>query len=299
MRRKIRNIDFIIQIILIFIISIEIFRIIQLNFIQNPNAISIQVNKCIINLLVNKTKKETQELSINSKNLGLFLYYPQTFPCPYYNDREDLIIPEVNRIAQYLRSIGSTVIFKTNFTQNVDIKQNFEIINQNDEWESFLNVSLNLTENYCLFSKFTKKPLDSDESIHKNILVSSSSDIFLNNFQDLVFYCIDKKITHILLAGMHSNKWMPLLLQQLIKNNIIPIVIDDIIDVKYSYLSQYSIFPTHNDAIQNFISFILSKNILIINHFDILCQFFTNKCKTTKISYDIHTNSSHFFPYYQ
>ena len=102
-----------------------------------------------------------------------------------------------------------------------------------------------------------------------------------------------------MITGMHCNNWMPLLLQQLIQNKITPIVIYDLIDVQYSYLSQREIFHTHNDANNNFISFLLSKNVLLVNHFDILSQYFKTKCPITKIEYDLNTNSSHYIPYYQ
>ena len=283
-----------INLVLIMIIAIEVCQIITQHFFkqfQNPKKYH---SNCILNLLLNSSRTEKEELMIKSSNLALLLYYPQSFPCPYFNDREELILPEVNRVAQYLRSIGSVIIFKTNSTKNIEINEHF---NQIDEWDTHKNLMFQNNSKSCFFKGFDKKPMPFNEEIHQKILLSSGIDVLIQNFNDAVSVCHQKKVKFLLIAGMHSNEWAPFLIQILEKEEITPIFIHDISDVSYSHFIQRTIFPTHNDAIYHFNSFLVSKNVRMINHFDILSNFFTKQCKTNKILYDINTNTSHHYPY--
>lgn len=298
-KHRVKERKSIINYVLIAIIAIELIRVIRIYYNNreiNNFVIKRTKSNCEISFFINKSRLYEETITVKSKSIALLLYFPDSFPCPYDTDREELIIPEINKLAQYMRSIGSKVIFKTSMKKNVIVNNHIELKNI-DEWNSSTLLN-NYSKKSCLFSGFEKKTLEFNETVHHGILSSSNWDAYVNKFEDAVRYAYNINASYVLLCGMSSNEWMPIMAQQLNEKGIKPLIISDLTDVSYSHKTQVSIFPTHNSAIDYFIDFMYSKGVMTVNHYEILCNFLSAQCIPIKHVFDTNNNNTYYYKYF-
>jgi hypothetical protein len=62
---------------------------------------------------VKQTSNTRMRLHLDPRQAALYLNVTDRYACPCYSDRADLIAPELNRVAQFLRTFGVTIILYT------------------------------------------------------------------------------------------------------------------------------------------------------------------------------------------
>ncbi|OHT07509.1 hypothetical protein TRFO_24255 [Tritrichomonas foetus] len=216
---------------------------------------------------VNISSKQQEKITVDPKKLGLYLNYHDTYSCPYYTDRVDLIAPEINRLAQFCRSFGITLIFNSlveppsKFTKIKNLIENPPL---------HLDETSPLVQDKCLYEDFDINPIYTNGTIHHEILYSTSSDLFVNNHSNSVHLAIEKGLTHIIVGGMKCNMWLPPLFEQFSSAGIQPIYLYDLSDVVFLRELQKEKLDTHMDALKHFWKWINKKYGMITNHFSLL-----------------------------
>lgn len=275
-------------------------------------------------LLVNKSKNSQETLQLDPSKIGLYLNYHDTYSCPYYTDRVDLIAPEINRLAQFCRALGISIIFnsKTDEPTKIDPQVKSEV----DETVK-TRISLHLQEtsplvqDKCLYEDFDANPTYSNGSIHHQILYSTSNDLFVSineynhdlnsdNFEqidgsysknshiDVVYLAKQKHLTHLIVGGMKCNMWMSPLFEQLKEVGIQPIYLYDLSDVVFLRSAQQEKIDTHLIALRHFWTWINKKYGMIVNHFDILDRPFIPSSSGPNIYFDGNPNAYSFKEYF-
>jgi hypothetical protein len=106
-------------------------------------------------------------INTDPSTIGIYLNYFDQYPCPYYSDRADLIGPEINRMAQLMRSFGSKIIFHT---WTVPATRTFTTRAIPNATDNHINETSPLLVDKCLFDDFNEHPAPSNGSIHHAIL---------------------------------------------------------------------------------------------------------------------------------
>ena len=245
---------------------------------------------------VNTSSTQKKLITLNPKKIGLYLNYHETYSCPYYTDRVDLIAPEINRVAQFCRLFGFTVIF---YSLN-DAPSNYNVNNDNIPKDPPLHLQETspLVQDKCLYDDFEKNPAPENGSIHHDILYSTSYDLFVNKHINVVYLAIEKKLSHVIVGGMKCNMWLPPLFEQLRAAGIQPIYMYDLSDVVFFREAQIEKIDTHTNALQHFWKWINKEYGMIVNHFAILDRPPTLNLNDQKITYDKNTEAYDFSDFY-
>lgn len=277
-------------------------------------------------LIVNLSSTEQKEIIVNPQKIGLYFNYHNTYSCPYYTDRVDLIAPEINRISQFCLSFGMTVIF--NSLSDVPTPINPSVKSQVDQLITsklplHLDETSPLVSDDCLYEEFNSNPIPLNGSIHHDILYSSKSDLFVavneyntidsqikndnfnneNSYQynshiNVVYLAKERGLTHLIVGGMKCNMWLPPLFEQLRAVGIQPIYLYDLSDVVFLRSAQSKVLDTHIIALRHFWKWVNKKYGMIVNHFDILDRALLAKPFETNAKFDGNQDAFSFREYF-
>jgi hypothetical protein len=175
------------------------------------------------------------QITADPYRLALYLNYFNQYPCPYYSDRADLIGPEVNRVAQLMRSFGSKIIFHT---KTVPPTATSTTIFIPDIADNHINETSPLLEDKCLFGDFERNPVFVNGSIHRALRYSTSADFFADTHDMAVKIASDLNIEYLVVAGMKCNLWLPAFFEQLKSVGIEPLYLYDLSDVAFFRATQ-------------------------------------------------------------
>lgn len=295
----------------------SVYFIISQKFFVTSKSVNSNSNREHFSLIVNLSSTEQKELSINPKNIGLYFNYHNTYSCPYYTDRVDLIAPEINRISQFCLSFGMTIIF--NSLNDVPTSINPSVKSQVDQLTTsklplHLNETSPLVTDNCLYDEFNTNPIPLNGSIHHDILYSTKSDLFVaineydniddssksskdnninyeysyqyNSHINVVYLAKERGLTHLIVGGMKCNMWLPPLFEQLKAVGIQPIYLYDLSDVVFLRSAQSKVLDTHIIALRHFWKWVNKKFGMIVNHFDILDRALLDKPFETNAKFD-------------
>lgn len=244
-------------------------------------------------LEINTSSKEMAIELCDISNFGLYLNFQESYSCPYYSDRADLIVPEINRVAQFLRSYGSKIIFYDETKQEKKfLSRPYSKTDDNDPQD--LKITSPYFVDKCLFSDFDVLPFQTNYSIHHGILYSSKFDHFLTSHYDLIDLAKALNLTHILMAGMRVNLWMTDLIKKLKKFNIEPLYLWDLNDVAYYKKTQNKVFETHVDAQKAYINYLINNSVRLVNHFSILDRPYLDQPYMADTIFDGNSNAYYF-----
>jgi hypothetical protein len=203
-------------------------------------------------------------ITTDPSKLAFFFSYFGSYPCPYYSDRADLIAPEINRLAQFMRSFGSPIIFHT---KTVPATRPQTSVSVPDIRDNHLNATSPLLEDKCLFGDFDKNPAPSNGSIHSALLYATNSDRFADSPATAARLAHDAGAEFLVVGGMKCNLWLPAFFEQLRAVKIEPIYLYDLSDVAFFRAAQKERVDTHNDALKLFWTWIAAAGFKIVNHF--------------------------------
>lgn len=230
---------------------------------------AIDPSKFIVEMNISINSKQMIEL--NPNETALYLNYFDTYPCPYYSDRADLIAPEINRLAQMMRSYGMKVIFFTQKEKPSEIKSDVKLLETEDlELE---NTSPKL-EDKCLYADYDTKPAESDGSIHHDIMFSTTSDYFVSKHDDGVKLASQLGVKYLIVGGMRCNYWLLPFFRKLANLNIQPVYIYDLSDVAYYRAAQKKVLDTHTKALIHFWTLIVKEFKMAVNHFALIDRLY-------------------------
>lgn len=249
-------------------VCILVFELYQ--FLQEKKLISA-ADETFTFLVTSRASNET--ITVEPTKLGLFLNYKNTYTCPYYLDRADLIAPEINRLAQQLRAFGSHIIFQTESEAPTPTNSNVEV----KEFPLKLDKTSPLFKDKCLYGPYDEEPSPLDGKIHHDILYSTTTDYFVAQISKVVDVAIDLKLSHVIVGGMKCNLWLPPLFSQLKSYGIQPIYIYDLSDVAYHRETQINKIDTHTKALEHFRKYLLKNDFQIVNHFTFIDRPFPTK----------------------
>jgi hypothetical protein len=203
-------------------------------------------------------------ITTEPSKLAFFFSYFDSYPCPYYSDRADLIAPEINRLAQFMRSFGSPIIFHTKTIPHTPPRTRVPIPAVT---ENHLNVTSPLLQDKCLFGDFDRHPAPSNGSIHHALLYATNTDLFADSPTTAAKLALDLGAEFLVVGGMKCNQWLPAFFEQLRAVKIEPIYIYDLSDVAFFRAAQKEKVDTHNDALKLFWAWIAAAGFKIVNHF--------------------------------
>jgi hypothetical protein len=226
---------------------------------QSSHNLSFQVNQTDIPI----------PITLNPNTVALYLNFTDRYPCPYYSDRADFISPEVNRLAQFLRTFGVKIIFYTTSFPSTSVSGSIPVPEITTEHLSETSPGF---QDFCIFEKFTDSPTWQNTAIHRNLLYSSSADLFVDSADQIVRLAIHRKLTHLMVAGMKCNLWIPSLFEKLKISGVNPIWIADLSDVAFYRKSQIDHFMTHLEAAARFRNWVSGRGYGVVNHWDVLNQ---------------------------
>jgi hypothetical protein len=215
----------------------------------------------------NGTDFKGELVTINPPQLFFFFSYFDQYPCPYYADRADLIAPEINRLAQFMRSFGSKIIFHTKTVPRTTTATTVSIPAIAD---NHLSETSPLLDDKCLFDDYNEKPHPSNGSIHHDLLYATSTDFFADSPETALKIALEQKAQIIVTGGMKCNQWLPSFFEQAKAVGIEPLYLYDLSDVAYFRAAQQSKLETHVDALKFFWGWLVKKGCKIVNHFYLL-----------------------------
>ena len=235
----------ILQVSCVVLIIIGLISILIFSSDNNPTNIT---DSSFFSFKINTSINTESILEVNPNETALYLNYFDTYPCPYYSDRADLIAPEINRLAQMMRAFGMKIIFHTLTEKPSEITANI----QTPETELNLEKTSPNLQDKCLYTDFDKTPAPSNGSIHHDIMFSSKSDYFVKDHNDGVKLAHQLGIKYLIVGGMRCNYWLLPFFRNLKLNNIQPIYIYDLSDVAYFREAQVKQLDTHTKALIHF-----------------------------------------------
>ncbi|KAK8893443.1 hypothetical protein M9Y10_021865 [Tritrichomonas musculus] len=300
-RRDTIDLRYIVLAVLSALVCFMFYLMISTTFFEKSQNHNYDYKSDQFSLIVNLSSSLQKTLSLNPQKVGLYFNYHNTYSCPYYTDRVDLIAPEINRISQFCLSFGMTIIFNSltdaptpiNPTIKSQIDQSI-----NSKLPLHLDETSPLVKDNCLYEEFDTNPIPLNGSIHHDILYSTQSDLFVsvneydsidkpnkndkdevfnyencykyNSHINVVYLAKERGLTHLIVGGMKCNMWLPPLFEQLKKAGIQPIYLYDLSDVVFLRSAQLTALDTHTIALKKFWTWINEKYGMILNHFDIL-----------------------------
>ena len=261
-------------------------------------------------LEINSSMLSMTKKPYDIKKFGLYLNYQEQYSCPYYTDRADMIAPEINRLAQFLRSFGSPIIFYVDANAiTFDFSDQYDDIDF-DQKPSPYNSEIDISEkqhlnetspkfkDLCLFKDFDSAPLQPNYSVHHSIKYSTSSDYFISNHNDLIKKAKELKLSHVFLVGIRSNLWMTSLIENLQQSGIEPLYLWDLGDVAFSKETQSDVFETHNIAREHYLNYLIKHGVRIVNHYAILDRKYLDKPYGKDIDFDGNHDAYYFSHYF-
>lgn len=212
----------------------------------------------------NGTNLKGQLISAKAQEIAMYVDVASGYPCPYYLDRADLVAPELNRVAQFMRSFGSKIIFQTGKVAPSKVKVNRDIPVVTD---NHLDETSPLLEDRCLFDDYNKDPAPVDTAIHHAFMYSSQEDYFVNERENAIRLALDAGAKYLIVCGMNCNQWLPAFFEQARSVGLQPLYLYDISDVTYFRATQGKKLETHVAAIEHFYHWLIKQGYLIVNHF--------------------------------
>jgi hypothetical protein len=209
------------------------------------------------------------QFTIDPAKLALYLDFFDRYPCPYYTDRADLIAPEINRLAQFLRSFGSKVVLRTATVLPTPVSEVADLKNFTD---NHMDDTSPLFADKCLFDEFTEHPARSSGAVHHDIRYSTASDLFADSHRHAARLGVQLNVSHVLVAGMLCNLWVPSFFETLTAAGIVPMWLTDLSDVAFHRPSQVGRLKTHSEAITLFQEWLLGRGYATVDHWSILAH---------------------------
>lgn len=255
------------------------------NYNTDPSQFSFEVNY---------TSKARQPITVNPEKMVMYLDYFNSYKCPYYTDRADLICPEINRLAQFMRGFGTKIIFHTLTEKPTKTKSRTDFD---------MNIDLHLDEtspkleDKCLYSDFNIKPAEENGSIHHDLKYSRNFDYFADTTETAAKIIEDLKVTHVIVGGMKCNYWLPRFIEHMKKIGVSLLYIYDLSDVVYFREAQVKVLDTHTKALSHFWNWVLKNGGAVVNHFSLLDRPIPKKSLSKDIDFDGNLDSYYFYEY--
>ena len=278
------------------------------DYIESGNRVSLldeSRNGFVFEYNTSSTSKTL--LDINSKKVAIYLNYVDSYECPYYTDRADMIAPEINRVAQMMRAFGMPIIFYTHTVEESEalkeapqVKHFMEMEKEKPKDQSILKLDQTspLFEEKCLFSDFNDNPAPCDGTIHHDIKYSTKQDYFVTSHEHGVALAKKLGVDYVIVAGMECNFWLPPFFEALKNEGIKPIYMYDLSDVKYWRKTQVSKFPSHTDALVHFWNWVVNNYGAIVNHFSLIDRLMPKEIPYTDFEFDGNKNAYYFEEYF-
>ena len=256
----------------------------------------------------NNSASSRTHIQIDPKKTALYLNYFDSYECPYYTDRADLIAPEINRLAQMMRAFGMSVIFYTHTVPESDLIQN-DIDGKEDEKLLMINekpVDLSILkldetspklEDKCLYTDYNNNPAPCNGTIHHDIKYSTKQDFFVSNHVHGVKLAKKLGIENLIVGGMRCNYWLPPFFEMLKNENIKTFYIWDLSDVAYFRASQLPKLDTHNKALAHFWTWVVKNYGATVNHFALIDRL-VPKIPQKDFEFDGNPNAYYFYEYF-
>lgn len=215
----------------------------------------------------NSTDFRGEVVSVPPSEIMLYLNYHDGYSCAYYSDRADLITPEINRVAQFMRAFGAKIAFFTDTVTPTKITVDFSV---KDIVDNHMEETSPLFEDKCLFSDPQIPPPQASGDIHRDILYSTQGDFFVDEHSKAVPLAVQLGVKYVIVAGMKCNLWMPALFEQFRTAGLSPIYMYDLSDVAFYREAQKEKLDTHVEALKHFWTWIVGHGYRIVNHFFLL-----------------------------
>ena len=240
----------------------------------------------------NSTGFRGELVSVDPKEILLYLNYGNAYACPYYSDRADLIAPEINRLAQFMRTFGAKVVFFTDAVEPTHVNGG-----ELEARDNHLDETSPLLDDRCLFEDFDKAPAQKSAAIHREILYSLAGDAFVDEHWKVVRLAAELGAKYVIVAGMRCNYWVPALFEQLREAGMSPVYVNDLSDVAFYREAQKARLDTHVDALRHFWTWLVNHGYLLVNHFYLLDR---NRAENpVAYKFDGNTDAYYFRDYFE
>jgi hypothetical protein len=143
----------------------------------------------------------------------------------------------------------------------------------------------------CNFEEFTGTPTWGSGAIHHGVRYATRSDLFANSSDDAVRLAAHRGLTHVLVAGMRCNLWMPSFFEKLRRSGIRPLWVADLSDVAFYRRAQVGRFTTHTEATAHFANWLSEAGFATVSHWQLLNQADAGQ---NRVVYDGNLNAFNF-----